>query len=126
MSAEQPRTVVVPTADAGDVTITCPAWCTGHLSLPGDLRADIIHQGPDVALAFHGRHIGDAGLVQSPYASSPTPGLGGPTPGVSVSLLGQTLDPVALYELAACLDAHADQLRDLADQLARILGGEPR
>ncbi|MEU5115118.1 hypothetical protein AB0G64_26875 [Streptomyces longwoodensis] len=32
-------------------------------------------------------------------------------------------DPAGLYALAASLDAHADQLRDLADQLAAILAG---
>lgn len=118
MSTE-PRTVTLPTADHGDVTVPEPAWCTGHVSMPGDLRADILHQGPDVVLAFHGHHIGEAGLVQSPFAERLSR-----KPGVSVSLLSKTLDPVGLYDLAAVLDAHADRLRDLADQLTAILGGE--
>ncbi|MFF7754345.1 DUF6907 domain-containing protein [Streptomyces sp. NPDC007971] len=117
MSTE-PRTVTLPTADHGNVTLTEPSWCTGHVSLPGDLRADILHQGPDTVLAFHGYRIGEAGLVQSPFAESLSR-----QPGVSVSLLGQTLDPRGLYELAADLDAFADQLRDLADQLTALLAG---
>lgn len=109
------RTVTLPTADHGDVTLPEPSWCVGHESMPGDLRADILHQGPEIVLRFHGRIIGDAGLVQSPFAE-----LTSREPGVSVSLLGQTLDPVGLYGLAATLDGYADQLRGLADQLDTI------
>jgi hypothetical protein len=90
----EPRTVTLPTEDHGDVTLPEPAWCQGHESTPGDLRADILHQGPGGGL------------------------------GVSVSLLGQTLDPVALYDFAATLDSYADQLRDLSDQLHALLAGE--
>lgn len=118
MSAES-RTITLPTADHGPVTLEEPAWCRGHSHHdPESYRADILHAGPDVALVFRGHDIGDASLVQSPYAELPGGGLG-----VSVSLLGQTLDPVGLYDFAATLDTYADQLRDLADQLHRILGG---
>lgn len=120
MSSE-PRTITLRTADHGDVTFTCPAWCVARHE-PHGYRADILHAGEDVALVFRGHDIGDASLVQSPYAELPGGGLG-----VSVSLLGQTLDPVELYDFAATLDTHADQLRDLADQLDAILaGGEGR
>ncbi|MEH0423145.1 DUF6907 domain-containing protein [Streptomyces sp. B21-083] len=123
MSTE-PRIVTLPTVDYGDVTVTCPAWCIGHPNHKADdYRADILHQGPDVTLAFHGHDIGDAALVQSPFSTAEIPELCSSTPGVSISLIGRTLDPVALYDLAATLDRHADQLRDLADQLLVILGG---
>ncbi|MFC4466681.1 DUF6907 domain-containing protein [Streptomyces xiangluensis] len=122
MSAE-PRTVVVSTLDHGDITVRCPAWCIGAHP-DGGYRADILHQGPDVSLAFHGRHITDAGLVQSPFAGASSPGLGGRTTGVSISILGKTLDPVGLYGLAAAIDGYADRLRDLADELAALLGGD--
>ena len=115
----EPRTIVLPTADHGPVTVTCPAWCVGHESAPGDLRADILHQGADVTLVFQGHDIGDAALVESPYAELPGGGLG-----VSVSPLGRTLDPVQLYDFAATLDAYADQLRDLADQLHTLISSE--
>ena len=123
MSTE-PRLITLPTLD-GPVTLTCPAWCVGHADhQPDSYRADILHTGPDLVLAFHGQHITAAGLVQSPYAGDASPQLGGRTPGVSVSVIGRTLDPVAVYELAARLDAYADQLRDLADQLTDVLGGD--
>lgn len=117
-----PRTITLPTADHGDVTLTCPAWCSGHADhRPDSYRADILHSGPDVALTFHGHDIGDASLVESPFAEVLPR-----TTGVSVSLLSQTLDPVQLYDLAATLDRHADQLRDLADQLHALLTGGDR
>ncbi|MDW4904443.1 hypothetical protein RB628_03590 [Streptomyces sp. ADMS] len=115
----EPRMITLPTADHGPVTLDEPAWCIGHPNhRPDDRRADILHTGPDVALVFQGRDIGDASLVESPYAELPGGALG-----VSVSLLGRTLDPVHLYGFAASLDTYADRLRDLADQLTALLAG---
>jgi hypothetical protein len=124
----EPRTVTLATADHGPVTLTCPAWCAGHQDHdPEAARADILHSGPDTELAFHGAELFTACLVQSPYATSTNPALGGRTPGVSVFPPARTLTPVDLYSLAAALDGYADQLRGLADQLAAILaGGEGR
>lgn len=119
----EPRTITVHTLDHGPVTLPEPAWCIGGHE-DGGHRADILHTGPDVVLAFHGQHITAAGLVQSPYAGDASPHLGGRTPGVSVSVIGRTLDPAAVYELAARLDGYADQLRDLADQLTEVLGDD--
>lgn len=120
----EPRTITLPTADHGDVTLDEPAWCIGHPNhRPDDQRADILHQGPDVALTFRGHDIGDAALVQSPFSTLEIPELCSSTPGVSVSLLSKTLNPVQLYDFAATLDRHADQLRDLADHLHALLGG---
>jgi hypothetical protein len=118
-----PRTV--RTIDHGTVTVVCPPWCTGGHE-DGGHRADIHHSGPDIVLAFHGAELFTACLVQSPYATPTNPELGGPTTGVSVYPLALTLDPVQLYDLAASLDGYADQLRDLADQLTTLLGGEGR
>jgi hypothetical protein len=116
----EPRTITLATEDFGNVTLDEPAWCIGHPDhRPDSHRADILHAGPDVALVFQGHDIGDASLVQSPYAELPGGGLG-----VSVSLIGRTLDPIGLYDFAATLDRHADQLRDLADQLHALLTGE--
>jgi hypothetical protein len=117
------RLITLPTLD-GPVTLTCPAWCVGHADhRPDTHRADILHTGPDIVLAFHGQHITAASLTESPFAERVTPGLGGRTPGVSVSAIGRTLDPVAVYELAARFDGYADELRGLGDQLAEVLGG---
>lgn len=121
----EPRTITLATVDHGPVTVTCPAWCVGHPNhRPDDYRADILHCGPDVTLVFQGHDIGDASLVQSPFSTAEIPELCSSTPGVSVSLLGRTLDPVQLYDFAAVLDTYADQLRDLADQLHTLLAGE--
>ncbi|MBT2675795.1 hypothetical protein J7E95_34390 [Streptomyces sp. ISL-14] len=120
-----PRTVTVHTTDHGPVTVPEPAWCLGQHPQDGH-RADILHRGPGHTLTFRGRHITDAALVQAPFSELPAD-LTGREPGVSVDILGKTLNPVGLYELAAVLDSYADRLRDLADGLAVVLaGGEGR
>ncbi|MGW0417519.1 DUF6907 domain-containing protein [Streptomyces sp. NPDC003015] len=119
MSTE-PRTVTLATVDAGEITLPEPPWCTGHADqLPG-YRADILHRGPDLTLAFRGGEILNAALAQSPYATSSDPEMGGPVVGVSVYPPGRTLTPASVYDLAAALDSYADQLRDLADELATL------
>ncbi|MEV4863082.1 hypothetical protein MRBLMF1_004403 [Streptomyces ossamyceticus] len=122
------RTITLPTIDHGEVTLPEPSWCAGHADhRPDTHRADILHKGPDIVLAFHGAEIIAAGLAQSPCATLPTrPEFGGRTVGVSVSPVDRTLNPVQLYSLAAALDGFADQLRDLADQLTAILAGGAR
>ncbi|NEA78021.1 hypothetical protein G3I30_02580 [Actinospica acidiphila] len=107
------RTITLHTADHGPVTVPEPSWCVSHETLPGDQRADIVHLGPDTVLTFRGRELSTASLAQAPFGDDTTPG-------VSVSLLGRTLDARAVYELAAALDTYADRLRTLADQLLVI------
>ncbi|MEW2272155.1 DUF6907 domain-containing protein [Streptomyces griseofuscus] len=127
MSAEQPSTVTLATSDHGVVTLPEPSWCLGHaIHDPETQYADIIHSSPDITLTFRHATLMTACLVQSPNATPRAAGLGGPTPGVSVYPLGESLDPVQMYDLAARIDVYADQLRDLADQLTRILGGVDR
>jgi len=116
----EPRTVTVRTIDHGPVTVVCPPWCLGQHE-DGGYRADILHCSHDVTLYFRGHHITDATVVQAPFAEGGNPELGGPVPGVSVSVIGRTLDPLGLYELAAGLDGYADRLRDLADELAVLV-----
>lgn len=123
----EPRTITLATADAGDVTIPCPAWCVGHAHHdPLTERVDLTHAGPDVDCTHRGHTLFSAALVQSPFSTSTTPELGGPIPGVSVYPLGRTLDPIALYDLAGALDGYADRLRSLADQLTAILTEDQR
>jgi hypothetical protein len=112
-------TITLATTDHGDVVTPEPSWCAGHDGYRPGYRADIFHRGQDHSVSFHGREISDAALVLSPFAADPRPG-------VTVSLLGNTLDPVALYGLAAALDRHADQLRDLADELTALRDGGAR
>jgi hypothetical protein len=121
----EPCTITLATADHGDVTLPCPAWCAGHTHHdPESLRVDIVHAGPTVDCTHHGHTLLSAELVQSPYSTSSAPELGGRTPGVSVYPLARTLDPVQLYDLAATLDTYADQLRQMADHLDTLLGGD--
>jgi hypothetical protein len=122
----EPRTVTLPTTDHGDVTVPEPAWCAGHTDHRPGPRAEILHRGREISLAFRGAHITDAALVQAPFLPAGTPELGGPTPGVSVDVVGLVLDPVGAYELAAALDLHAAALRALAYDLAVILAGGAR
>ncbi|WP_217553104.1 hypothetical protein [Streptomyces sp. GbtcB6] len=123
MSTE-PRTITLATSDHGPVTLEEPSWCSGHADHdPEMLRADLIHVGPLAECVYLGRNLLAAEIVQSPFATSSVPELGGRTAGVSVFPLGKTLTPVQLYDLAATLDTYADRLRDMADQLARILDG---
>ncbi len=124
----EPRTITLVTADHGPVTLPCPAWCAGHQQHdPETLRVDLVHAGPAVDCTHLGIDLFSAELVQSPHSESTNPLLGGRTPGVSVWPIGHTLDPVQIYSLAADLDRYADQLRNLADQLATVLdGGEGR
>ncbi|MEU0965657.1 hypothetical protein ABZ357_09605 [Streptomyces sp. NPDC005917] len=120
----EPRTITLPTADHGDVTFDEPSWCAGHSHHdPETLRIDLMHAGPAIDFTHLGRTLLSAELAQSPNATPGPPHLDGRTPGVSVHPLGKTLDPVQLYSLAAALDTYSDQLRGLADQLARILAG---
>ncbi|MGW4022848.1 DUF6907 domain-containing protein [Streptomyces sp. NPDC005009] len=114
----EPRTVTLPTLDHGLVTIPEPSWCAGHTGDHPELLSDTGHAGPDVSLTFRGQRIADACLTQSPFAEATTR-----APQISVSLIGKSLDPAGVYELAATLDGYADRLRTLADELAAILAG---
>ncbi|MCZ4605354.1 hypothetical protein O3S80_16685 [Streptomyces sp. Lzd4kr] len=126
MSTE-PRTVTLATSDHGNITLPEPSWCEGHTHhAPETARVDLLHSGPAVQLNYRYTTLLSAGLVESPFAGDLAPELGGRTPGVSVWPLGNTLNPTQLYDIAARLDAYADQLRDLADQLGAILAGGER
>ncbi|MGW3813451.1 DUF6907 domain-containing protein [Streptomyces sp. NPDC005046] len=122
MSTE-PRTVTLATADHGPVTVEEPSWCAGHAHHdPETLRVDLIHASAVVECVHLGRTLLAAEIVQSPYAESSDPHLGGRATGVSVYPLGQTLDPTELYGLAADLDRFSDKIRSLADQLDALRG----
>lgn len=118
----EPRTITLPTEDHGDVTLTEPAWCRGHADhRPDSYRADLDHKGPEHHLKHHGELLWTAFLGQAPCATSPEHrGIG---LFVEQASYARTLNPAELYDLAATLDTHADQLRDLADQLHTLLGG---
>lgn len=121
MSTE-PRTVTLPTLDAGDVTLAEPSWCVGHADhRPDSYRVDLDHKGPEHLLRFQGEVLWTALLGQAPCATVPEHrGLG---LFVEQGAYAHTLDPVGLYDLAATFEAHADRLRELADRLGALLSG---
>ncbi|WP_420035060.1 DUF6907 domain-containing protein [Streptomyces sp. cg28] len=120
----QEPTVTLPISGRGDVTISEPSWCIGHAHHdPHTEYADVIHSGPDKALTFRHAELLSAMLVASPHATVTSPGLGGPTPGVHVWPLSETLDPAGVDALARALVEYACDLRMLARQLSAILGG---
>lgn len=120
MSTE-PRTVTLPTLDHGNVTMPEPSWCRGHADhRPDTYRVDLDHKGVEHTFNHLGEPLWRAFLGQAPFASRPehrTIGLY-----VEEGSYAHTLDDAAsLYDLAATFEAHADRLRELADQLATIL-----
>lgn len=124
MNAE-PRSVTLPTLDHGDVTLPEPSWCAGHTDHRSDsYRVDLDHKGPEHTLSHLGEPLWKAFLGQAPFATNPA------HRGVGVYVeqgsYAHTLDPAGLYELAATFEAHADRLRELADQLSAVLAEDTR
>ncbi|MFR0358617.1 DUF6907 domain-containing protein [Streptomyces sediminimaris] len=118
-----PSTVTLQTSDHGPVTIPEPAWCTGHTDhQPDTYRVEIGHKGPEHLLRHHGEVLFTAFLAQAPFAPPGEPS----TIGLYIEQgdYAHTLTPLSVYDLAATFEAHADQLRDLADQLAALHAGD--
>lgn len=115
----RPRTVTLTTLDHGEVTLPEPSWCAGHDDHRPVHRVDLAHAGPIHRLTHNGALLWTAFVGQAPYASHPDQR----GAGVYASQEGyaETLTPSGLYDLAASLEAHADRLRELADQLTTIL-----
>ncbi|WP_435210741.1 DUF6907 domain-containing protein [Streptomyces sp. bgisy034] len=124
----EPRTVVVPTIDHGDVTIICPEWCTGEHE-PNGYRVDITHTGRDhhLTLPVHTAYaeLLAVGIEERPFSEA----WPGRAPFVSVGFNGDHY-PTGVYGLevmAGHLERHAEALREFARQLAAIVaGGEGR
>jgi hypothetical protein len=117
----EPRTVTLATCDAGDVILPEPSWCRGHADhRPDTHRVDLDHKGVEHRLTHNGALLWTMFIGQTPYASRPEHR----SPGVYVAQEGyaETHTRIALYDLAAALDAHADQMRALADELAAEWG----
>lgn len=121
MSTE-PRAITLPTEDAGDVTLPEPSWCVGHADhRPDTYRVDLDHKGLEHRLTHNGDLLWSAFIGEAPFASRPE--TRGPGLFIEEASFARTLGPAEVYDLAATFEAHADRLRELADQLADILGG---
>lgn len=116
----EPRTVTLPTSDHGDVTIPEPVWCVGHPDPHAEYRSDLTHFGPEHRLTFDGQPLYTVMLAQSPLSE-----IASRKTCAYVEQSGHTgsLDAGGLYDLAAALDAAADQLRAFADQHSALLAG---
>lgn len=118
----EPRTVTLATADAGDVTLTEPDWCRGHADhQAGVHRVDLTHYGTETVLTHQGAELFRVMVTESPFATSPEQRA--VCAYIEVADYTGDFTPTGLYDLAATLDAHADRLRDFADQLGRLLDG---
>jgi len=122
----KPRTAVVPLLVVQPLEIDEPDWCAGHPDIDSDearaqFKSDIDHKGPEHRLTHDGERLWTAFLGLAPYSSIPEARV----LGVYVEQGGyaRTLDADGLYDLAASFEAHADRLRELADQLAALLNG---
>ncbi|MFB7289001.1 DUF6907 domain-containing protein [Actinacidiphila glaucinigra] len=120
---ELPRTVTLPTHDAGDVTLPEPAWCNGHEAAVPQYRADLTHYGPEQTLAFREQPVLTVLLAQAP-CSETVPHVTGLY--VELHQVMVTLDPAGVDELAATLVEHAAVLRSWARVLASTIAGEAR
>lgn len=123
MSTEpEPNTVRLTVLRTYTATVPEPDWCAGHADDdPAQYRPDIHHFGPEHRLTFNGADLFKVMLAQSPFARNAGRG--------TCAYLEQAgggieLDGPGLYDFAAALDSAADQLRDFADEHARLLGGE--
>jgi hypothetical protein len=118
------HTVTIQRAD-GDVTITCPPWCTGELHNSGEMRAEITHTGPDDVLTVDTSHGPAALLVvaleQRPFTDRP-PGTG---VFMNVTIDGDNFgyDVAGLERLAEQLVGIAAQVRVKARELAALEDG---
>lgn len=114
-----PRTITVPTADHGNVTVTEPDWCTADHTFEG-YREDIEHSGAVTYLTIptecHGpAHTLPVEFVWRPF--SPTDAL----IKAAIELDGwHEFDPAGLDRAADALIEHAATLRVYARQLATL------
>ncbi|MEU6373960.1 hypothetical protein [Streptomyces sp. NPDC046909] len=116
----EPRLITLPTRDAGDVTLPEPSWCIGHGDHdPETFKVDVCHDGPKTVFKLDGVTVGEALVSQAPFAARGVREI----QGFLFLRYGEDYgrDPAQLYDFAAALDGHADQIREFADQLAALL-----
>lgn len=113
--------VTVRLADGSEVVVEEPAWCAGTHE-DGQALADLFHEGPETALQVETRlgavEILTASLVEYPNRSDPV--RRGPWASVLLDGAFYELDPGELRALASRLVVRADDLRDLARDLAKL------
>ncbi|MFJ6645789.1 DUF6907 domain-containing protein [Streptomyces sp. NPDC091290] len=128
MSTE-PRTATVNLLTVQPLEIEEPSWCAGHPDPVSDeagahFRADITHDTQPIVFKLDGVPVGEALISQAPFADRGTREI----QGFLTLHYGEDRgrSPAELYDLAAAMERHADQLRELADQLDAIRAGGER
>jgi len=115
----EPRTATVNVFVTKPLEIPEPDWCAGHPDERAGYKADISHDGPEHVIAPDGREMFKAFLTQAPFSGvDRTIGLY-----IEVQDITGTHTPDEVEQLAADLEAAAEQLRALGRQLAEILAG---
>lgn len=121
----EPRTISLPTVDAGEITLPEPSWCAGHSDhQPDTHRVDITHNSSEISAALDTRHgrirYLTAWIAQAPYSSYAPEAL----PLVAVDVNAETvgLDPDAVRAFTALTRAHLGILDRLADECDRLRG----
>ncbi|MEW2177159.1 hypothetical protein AB0890_12620 [Streptomyces sp. NPDC005406] len=113
------RTITVPTADHGDVTVTEPDWCTADHTFEG-YREDIEHSGATTYLAIHTECHGPTHTLPVTFVWRPF----SPTDALIKAAIetdqAHEFDPAGLDRAADALVEHARTLRVYARQLATL------
>lgn len=122
-------TRTVNTIDHGPVTFTEPFWCTG-LHPDGDYRADIAHQGEEIALVVetpcHGEvRMLSASLYRAPFSEHETTAV---VAAVEFGEDGTESHSLGSQDLAAVADGMVafavSELHGLIERLQLLEGGE--
>jgi len=96
-----PGTVTIDTFDEGDITVTEPAWCTGHGWQPNPARTDITHKSVKVKAGANVSGRGWVDILEGYISHAPY-------------LVGQSEPhPVVSVELDVKADFPAEEIVDL-------------
>lgn len=124
-----PRTITVDTLDHGPVTLPEPFWC-GGMHPPGGYRADIAHEGEELALVVetpcHGEvRMLSASLYQGPFSEHETRNV---VVSVEFGEDGTESHSLGSQDLAAVADGMVafavGELHSLIERLQLLEGGE--
>lgn len=114
-----PRTITIPTADHGDVTVTEPDWCTADHTFEG-YREDIEHSGATTHLLIPTECHGQVRALPVSFVWRPfSPTSDQITAAIEMDQWHE-FDPAGLHQVADALIEHATTLRVYARQLATL------
>jgi hypothetical protein len=127
----EPRTVHVHVFVTKPLEIEEPSWCTGHPDDRAQYKADITHNGPEIAALIDTRR-GPAEFLTAWISHAPYSDLAPETlPTLAIEVGGDVIncDPDETRAFTNLVRAHCDVLDQLAAELQRVRDaerGEPR